>query len=100
MKQMKGVMCYPYDAEAWKHFDRTHSSFTSKAHNIRLGLCADGFSPHYQYRQVYSCWPVITTPYSLPPRLCMKSSYMFLYLICPRPENSEKNIDVFLKPLI
>ncbi|XP_039146743.1 uncharacterized protein LOC120283984 [Dioscorea cayenensis subsp. rotundata] len=96
----QGVMCHPSDAEAWKHFDRTHPSFASEPRNIRLGLCADGFSPHSQYGQAYSCWPVITTPYNLPPGMCMKNPYMFLSLICPGPKNPKKNIDVFLQPLI
>ena len=42
----EGVMCHPSDAEAWKHFDRTHHSFASEPRNIRLGLCADGFFLH------------------------------------------------------
>ncbi|XP_039119353.1 uncharacterized protein LOC120255636 [Dioscorea cayenensis subsp. rotundata] len=96
----QGVMCHPSDAEAWKHFDRTHPLFASEPRNIRLGLCADGFSPHSQYGQAYSCWLVITTPYNLPPGMCMKNPYMFLSLICPGPKNPKKNIDVFLQPLI
>ena len=95
-----GVMCHPSDAEAWKHFDRTHPSFASEPRNIRLGLCADGFAPHGQYGKTYSCWPVIVTPYNLPPGMCMKSPYMFLTLICPGPNNPKKNIDVYLQPLI
>ncbi|XP_039118852.1 uncharacterized protein LOC120254942 [Dioscorea cayenensis subsp. rotundata] len=96
----QGVMCHPSDAEAWKHFDRTHPLFASEPRNIRLGLSADGFSPHSQYGQAYSCWPVIATPYNLPPGMCMKNPYMFLSLICPGPKNPKKNIDVFLQPLI
>ncbi|KAL0457593.1 UNVERIFIED_CONTAM: hypothetical protein Slati_0386500 [Sesamum latifolium] len=41
-----GIMCHPSDAEAWKHFNETHPDFASEPHNIRLGLCADGFSLH------------------------------------------------------
>jgi len=62
-----GVMCHPSDAEAWKHFDRTYPDFGSEARNVRLGLCADGFAPHGQFGRTYSCWPVIVTPYNLPP---------------------------------
>ncbi|KAL0423447.1 UNVERIFIED_CONTAM: hypothetical protein Sradi_0879500 [Sesamum radiatum] len=41
-----GVMCHPSDAEAWKYFDETHPNFATEPHNVRLGLCADGFAPH------------------------------------------------------
>ncbi|KAL0358498.1 UNVERIFIED_CONTAM: hypothetical protein Sangu_0699200, partial [Sesamum angustifolium] len=31
-------MCHPSDAEAWRHFDRTHPNFALEPRNIRLGL--------------------------------------------------------------
>ncbi|OMO95192.1 Transposon, En/Spm-like protein [Corchorus capsularis] len=96
----EGFMSHPSDGEAWKHFDRTYPDFASDPRNIRLGLCADGFAPHGQFGKTYSCWPVIVTPYNLPPSMCMKSPYMFLSLICPGPTNPKKNIDVYLQPLI
>ena len=40
-----GVLCHPLDKKTWKHFDHTHSDFATKSRNVRLGLCADGFSP-------------------------------------------------------
>ena len=52
----QGFMSHPSDSEAWKHFDKTYPNFSSEPCNIRLGLCADGFSPHGQYGQTYSCW--------------------------------------------
>ena len=94
-----GIMCHPSDSPAWQDFDKTHPDFASESRNVRLGLCADGFAPHGQFGKAYSCWPVIVTPYNLPPGMCMKSQYMFLTLICP-PKNPKKNIDVFLQPLI
>ncbi|KAL0329089.1 UNVERIFIED_CONTAM: hypothetical protein Sradi_4895600 [Sesamum radiatum] len=54
-------MCHPSDAEAWRHFDRTHSNFALEPRNVRLGLCIDGFAPYGQYGRTYSCWPVIIT---------------------------------------
>ncbi|KAL0449119.1 UNVERIFIED_CONTAM: hypothetical protein Slati_1468300 [Sesamum latifolium] len=62
-----GSMCHPSDSKAWRHFDRTHPDFAAKPRNIRLGLCTDGFAPHGQYGCAYYCWPVILTPYNLPP---------------------------------
>ena len=42
-----GVMCHPSDGKTWKHFDGTHHGFALESRNIRLGLCADGFSLYY-----------------------------------------------------
>ncbi|XP_016468630.1 uncharacterized protein LOC107791134 [Nicotiana tabacum] len=95
-----GVMSHPSDGEAWKKFDQCHSGFAAEPRNIRLGLAADGFSPYGQMAHPYSCWPVIITPYNLPPEMCMSSPYMFLSLLIPGPKSPGKNIDLYLQPLI
>nr|KYP46574.1 hypothetical protein KK1_031804 [Cajanus cajan] len=94
------IMCHPSDGEAWKHFDRVHSEFSQDPRNVRLGLCADGFNPFGQYGKTYSCWPIILTPYNLPPRMCMKREFMFLTILIPGPSNPKYKIDVYLQPLI
>ena len=38
-QQDDGTMCHPSDSEAWKHFNRTHPSFSYECRNVRLGLC-------------------------------------------------------------
>ncbi|KAK2449830.1 hypothetical protein QL285_008985 [Trifolium repens] len=48
----------------------------------------------------YSCWPVIVTPYNLPPDMCMTKPYIFLSCIIPGPSNPTNGIDVYLQPLI
>ncbi|XP_060182571.1 uncharacterized protein LOC132612291 [Lycium barbarum] len=88
------------DGEAWKHFDRTFSDFANEPRNIRLGLCADGFTPFSVSVAPYSCWPVFVTPYNLPPEMCMTSPYLFLTCIVPGPRNPKSLIDVYLQPLI
>lgn len=95
-----GVLCHPSDGEAWKHFDQTYPDFAAEPRNVRLGLCSDGFMPFNQSAPSYSCWPVIVTPYNLPPELCMTTPYMFLTLIIPGPNNPKDKIDVYLQPLI
>ena len=67
---------------------------------MRLGLCTDGFQPYGQSGQQYSSWPVILTPYNLPPWMCMKEEYIFLTVIVPGPKNPKNKLDVFLQPLI
>lgn len=95
-----GVLSHPSDGEAWKHFNRMHPDFAHDPRNVRLGLCADGFSPYGALGKTYSCWPVIVTPYNLPPWMCMQKEYLFLTLIIPGPHNPKDKIDVFLQPLI
>ena len=98
--QEYGTMRHPSYSKAWKHFFRVHPSFASESRNVRLGLCTDGFHPFEQSGQQYSSWPIIVTPYNLPPRMCMKETYLFLSIIVPGPNNPKNKIDVFLQPLI
>ena len=95
-----GVMTHPSHSEAWKHFDRCHPAFASDHRNVRLGLCADGFSPFGYSAKSYSIWPVILTVYNLPPWMCMTRPFMFLTLLIPRKDGPGQNIDVYLRPLI
>ncbi|KAL0361377.1 UNVERIFIED_CONTAM: hypothetical protein Sradi_3822200 [Sesamum radiatum] len=88
------------DGEAWKHFDQTYPSFAIEPRNVRLALSTDGFNPHNQGSRPYSCWPVIVTPYNLPPWMCMDRPYMFLTLLVPGPKSPGRSLDVYLQPLI
>ncbi|KAL9669472.1 hypothetical protein QQ045_007019 [Rhodiola kirilowii] len=94
------IMVHPADGESWKHFDRIHPDFSCELRNVRLGLCADGFSPFGMSAKSYSCWPVMVTPYNLPPWMCMKTRYMWLTVLIPGPRNPKKRIDIYLRPLI
>ena len=80
--------------------NQLHPSFAIESRNVRLGLCTDGFQPFGQTGQQYSSWPVIVSPYNLPPWMCMKDEYMFLSIIVPGPRNPKEKLDVFLQPLI
>ena len=95
----QGNMAHPSDSEAWKHFDRTFTDFASEPRNIRLGLCTDGFSVFGKFGKQYSCWPVLTTPYSISPSMCMKKPFIFLSLLIPGPKNPKNNLDVYMQPL-
>lgn len=95
-----GVLVHPSDGEAWKHFDAAYPDYSAECRNVRLGICADGFNPHGPGARSYSCWPVIVTPYNLPPWLCMNDPYMFLTLFIPGRSSPGKNIDVYLRPLM
>ena len=98
--QTPGEMRHPADSIAWKTFDKSHPLFASESRNVRLALSTDGFQPFGQSGSQYSLWPVILTPYNLPPWMCMKDPYMFLTVIVPGPKSPKQKIDVFLQPLI
>lgn len=99
-RRQPGMLCHPSDGEAWKHFDSTYPDFASEPRNVRLGLCADGFNPFNHFGNAHSCWPVLVTPYNLPPEMCMTAPYMFLTCLIPGPKSPKNRIDVFLQPLI
>ena len=92
-KSSNGVLCYPCDGKAWKHFDTVYPNFFVEARNVRLGLCSNGFNPYVQASNApYSCWPIIVTPYNLPPKMCMSKPYMFLSCLIPGPFNPKAGI--------
>ncbi|WMV50045.1 hypothetical protein MTR67_043430 [Solanum verrucosum] len=93
-----GVLSHPYDGEAWKHFDNVYPDFASEPRNVRLGLCADGFTPFSNVASPYSCWPVFLTLYNLPPEMCMTSPYIFLS--CVIPERISHDTHLFDVPLV
>ena len=95
-----GELNHPADGKAWKDFNLAHPGFAMEPRNVRLGLSTDGFNPFGHSAVPYSCWPVIVTPYNLPPWMCMKQPYLFLSLVIPGPKSPGKNLDVYLRPLI
>ncbi|KAL2512454.1 Uncharacterized protein Adt_18054 [Abeliophyllum distichum] len=48
----------------------------------------------------YSMCLVVVTVYNLPSCLCMKPEYLMLNLLIPCPKVLDKDIDVFLRPLV
>ncbi|KAK2454153.1 hypothetical protein QL285_001747 [Trifolium repens] len=100
-RKSSGELRHPSDGLAWKHFDQVHPDFADEPRNVRLGLCSDGFTPYTQVSATpYSCWPVIVTPYNLPPEMCMSKPYMFLVDVIPGPSSPTAGIDIYLQPLI
>ncbi|XP_051140311.1 uncharacterized protein LOC127257857 [Andrographis paniculata] len=93
-------ICHPCDSTTWKELDAKYPSFGCEPRNIRLGLCTDGFQPFGQSGRQYSCWPVVVTPYNLPPNMCLKEEYLFLSLVVPGGANPKQKIDIYLQPLI
>jgi hypothetical protein len=84
----------------WKEFDRRYEWFASDSRNVRLGLASDGFNPYGNMSTTYSIYAVMLTLYNLPPWMCMKSLNLMLSIIIHKPSDPEKNIDVYLQPLV
>ncbi|KAG7572425.1 Transposon En/Spm-like [Arabidopsis suecica] len=95
-----GEITHPSDAKAWKHFQTVYSDFANECRNLYLGLCTNGFSPFGMSGRQYSLWPVILTPYNLPPDMCMQNEFLFLSILVPGPKHPKRALDVFLQPLI
>ncbi|CAA7054776.1 unnamed protein product, partial [Microthlaspi erraticum] len=93
-----GEISHPSDAEAWRHFQSIYPTFATEHRNVYLGLCTDGFNPFGKIGRKYSLWPVIVTPYNLPPALCMKREFLFLTVLVPGPKHPKRSLDVFLQP--
>lgn len=95
----EGEMCHPSDGAEWKNFQQLHRHFADEPRNVYLGLCTDGFNPFGMSRN-HSLWPVILTPYNLPPGMCMNEEYLFLTILNSGPNHPRSSLDVFLRPLI
>ncbi|XP_010474081.1 PREDICTED: uncharacterized protein LOC104753537 [Camelina sativa] len=85
----EGEITHPSDAKAWKHFQSVYPDFAQECRNVYLGLCTNGFSPFGMSERQYSLWPVILTPYNLPPDMCMQSEFPFLSILVPGPKCSD-----------
>jgi hypothetical protein len=89
-------MVHPSDSEAWKYFNNIHPQFSVESKNMCLGLCIDGFNSFGLFTTPYSCWPMILMIYNLPPGMCMRLKFMFLFTVILSPNSSGQNIDVCL----
>ncbi|KAG7536933.1 Transposon En/Spm-like [Arabidopsis suecica] len=96
----EGEMHHPSDGAAWKHFNEVYPNFAAESRNIYLGLSTDGFNPVGMNGEAHSVWPVIVTPYNLPPGMCMKREFFFLSVLVPGPKHPKKSLDIYLQPLI
>jgi hypothetical protein len=94
-----GLMVHPSDGDAWKALNNFDPDFASDARNVRIGLATDGFTPFNMTVVSYSCWPVIAIPYNIPPALCMKYEFIFLYLVIPRPKHPDVCLNMSLMHL-
>jgi hypothetical protein len=94
------LMVHPSDGDAWKALNMFDPNFVAEPRNVRIDLVVDGFTPFGQMASSYSCWLIFVIPYNLPPSLCMKYEFIFLFLIIPALDHPRKKLNVMLKYLI
>ena len=100
-KSKDKVMRSVVDSKAWNHVNNRWPEFAKEERNIRLGLALDGVNPFRNQSRSHSTWPVVMLNYNLLPWLVTKNFFMMLTLLIPRKESvTDKNVDVYLAPLI
>ena len=100
-KSKDKVMRSVVDSKAWNHVNSTWPEFAKEGRNVRLGLALDGVNPFRNQSLSHSTWPVVMLNYNLPPWLVTKNFFMMLTLLIPGKESvTDKNVDVYLAPLI
>jgi hypothetical protein len=68
--------------------------------SVHLGLSMDDFQPYNSDSTTYSCWPVFMMSYNLPPNKYLNEGFIFLALVIPGPKESNKQMNIFLRPLM
>ncbi|XP_031742398.1 uncharacterized protein LOC116404339 [Cucumis sativus] len=99
-RQVDGVLRHPADTPSWRLIDHMWPTFGSEPRNLRLGLSTDGINPFGDMSTTYSCWPIITTTYNLPPWLCMRRKHLMLTMLISGPKQPGYDINTYLAPLI
>jgi hypothetical protein len=89
-------MSYRADTEAWEALDHFDLEFARDPMSVLHGLSTDDFQPHSEASSPYSCWPVFVMPYNLPPNKCLKQGFIFLVFVIPCPNESRKQMNIFL----
>ena len=74
--------------------------FAKEGCNVWLAITTDGFNLRGIQSASYSCWPIITVPYNLPPSLCIKREFQMLSLLIFGLKALGQDMDVFLQPLV
>ena len=99
-RKVGGILRHSVDTPSWRLIDHMWPTFESELRNLHLGLSTDGINPFGDLSTTYSCWPVITTIYNLPPWSCMRRKYLMLTMIISGPKQPGYDINTYLAPLI
>ncbi|XP_023771177.1 uncharacterized protein LOC111919836 [Lactuca sativa] len=95
-----GVLRYPADGKAWKHFNTIYPDFAKEPRNVRLGLASDDFNPFGTMSTSYIMWPVVLILYNLPTWKSLIDALFMMALLIPGKDSPGKDMDVYLRPLV
>ena len=90
------VFCHRLAGLAWKHFGNNYLNYAIESWNVRLGLSADGFNPHFFCSRSSSIWSMVVTAYNLRPEMCMTTPFKFLTCVISDPKNPKNRTYVCL----
>ncbi|KAL0546643.1 hypothetical protein IC582_016555 [Cucumis melo] len=99
-RKVDGIMRHSADTPSWRLIGHMWPTFGSEPKNLCLGLSTDGINPFGDLSSNYSCWPVITTIYNLPPWLCMRRKHLMLTMLISGSKQLGYDINTYLAPLI
>ena len=99
-RENDGQLRHPVDSPTWQLVNQMWQQFSSDSRKLRPAISAYGINPHISMTSRYSCWPIITITYNLPPWLCMKRKFMVLSLLISGPRQPGNDIDIYLAPLV
>ena len=89
------------DNPAWKHIGVIDPTFEAEKRNVRMALSLDGMNPFSVRSTSHSTWPVLLVIYNLPPWLLTKRFFIVMSILISGKESpTNKNIDVFIAPLV
>jgi hypothetical protein len=66
------IISHPADTEAWEALYWFDPKFARDLRSVYLGLSTDGFQPHSEASNSYSCCPIFVIPYNLLPNKYLK----------------------------
>ena len=89
------------DSPAWKHIGVIDPTFEEEKRNVRMALSLDGMNLFLVWSTSHSTWHVLLVIYNLPPWLLTKRVFIVMsILISGKESTTDKNIDVFIAPLV
>jgi hypothetical protein len=91
------IMSHLTDTKAWEALDHFDPKFVRDPRSVHLSISMDGFHPHSNASNLYSCWPVFIMPYNLSPNKCLKQGFVFLALAILGPKEPRKQMNIFLR---
>lgn len=97
----KIIMETVINSPAWKHIGVIDSTFQAENQNVRMALSLDGLNPFLVWSTSHLTWPFLLVINNLPPWLVTKWFFIMMSILISGKESpTDKNLDVFIAPLL